>query len=100
MNFSEGVDGEVLTPYLDALIQKLLTLLQVRGWISHTFERHTSVKGGQEADCICPLHALPLMPHPVQHGRKLVQEGALTALASVADSSQVRDVTWQAEATW
>ncbi|KAG2431232.1 hypothetical protein HXX76_009760 [Chlamydomonas incerta] len=50
VNFSEGVEADVLPPYLDALIQKLLTLLQ--------------------------------------HGARLVQEGALTALASVADSSQ------------
>ncbi|GFR44315.1 hypothetical protein Agub_g5527 [Astrephomene gubernaculifera] len=50
VNFSEGVESEVLPPYLDSLILKLLNLLQ--------------------------------------HGAKLVQEGALTALASVADSSQ------------
>eukprot|EP00198_Chlamydomonas_reinhardtii_P003408 XP_001692744.1 importin beta [Chlamydomonas reinhardtii] len=53
VNFSEGVEADVLPPYLDGLIQKLLTLLQ--------------------------------------HGARLVQEGALTALASVADSSQVVD---------
>ncbi len=52
VNFSEGVEAEVLPPYLDPLIVKLLNLLQ--------------------------------------HGARLVQEGALTALASVADSSQVR----------
>ncbi|GLI67663.1 hypothetical protein VaNZ11_011915 [Volvox africanus] len=50
VNFSEGVETDVLPPYLDTLILKLLNLLQ--------------------------------------HGAKLVQEGALTALASVADSSQ------------
>ncbi|KXZ45960.1 hypothetical protein GPECTOR_49g544 [Gonium pectorale] len=50
VNFSEGVESEVLPPYLDALILQLLNLLQ--------------------------------------HGARLVQEGALTALASVADSSQ------------
>lgn len=52
MNFSEGVENDVLPPYLDELILKLLNLLQ--------------------------------------RGARLVQEGALTALASVADSSQVR----------
>lgn len=50
VNFSEGVDEEILPPYLDALISKLLLLLQ--------------------------------------HGKKLVQEGALTAMASMADSSK------------
>ena len=58
VNFSEGVEADVLPPYLDGLIQKLLTLLQ--------------------------------------HGARLVQEGALTALASVADSSQVRGDGWVA----
>jgi hypothetical protein len=51
VNFAEGVEEEVLPPYLDSLIMKLLTLLQ--------------------------------------HGKKLVQEGALTAMASMADSSKV-----------
>ncbi|GLC61179.1 hypothetical protein PLESTB_001728100 [Pleodorina starrii] len=50
VNFSEGVESDVLPPYLDTLILKLLNLLQ--------------------------------------NGARLVQEGALTALASVADSSQ------------
>ncbi|KAG2489783.1 hypothetical protein HYH03_011733 [Edaphochlamys debaryana] len=50
VNFSEGVETDVLPPYLDPLILKLLNLLQ--------------------------------------NGARLVQEGALTALASVADSSQ------------
>ncbi|PNH09582.1 Importin-5 [Tetrabaena socialis] len=54
VNFSEGVETEVLPPYLDSLILKLLNLLQ--------------------------------------HGARLVQEGALTALASVADSSQAAAV--------
>ena len=51
VNFAEGVDEELLAPYLDTLITKLLVLLQ--------------------------------------HGKKLVQEGALTSLASIADSSKV-----------
>lgn len=50
VNFSENCDADLLPPYLDTLITKLLMLLQ--------------------------------------HGKKLVQEGALTAMASVADCSQ------------
>jgi importin-5 len=50
VNFAEGADQDVVGPYLDALISKLLALLQ--------------------------------------RGRRNVQEGALTALASVADCSQ------------
>ncbi|MEW5314066.1 MAG: hypothetical protein WDW38_005590 [Sanguina aurantia] len=50
VNFSESVDAELLPPYLDILITKLLLLLQ--------------------------------------HGKKVVQEGALTAMASVADNAQ------------
>ncbi|KAJ7541709.1 hypothetical protein O6H91_10G072300 [Diphasiastrum complanatum] len=50
LNFSESCTPEILTPYLDGIISKLLVLLQ--------------------------------------NGRKMVQEGALTALASVADSAQ------------
>jgi hypothetical protein len=51
LNFSENCTPEILTPYLDGIISKLLVLLQ--------------------------------------NGKQMVQEGALTALASVADSSQV-----------
>lgn len=50
LNFSENCTPEILTPYLDGIVSKLLVLLQ--------------------------------------NGRQMVQEGALTALASVADSSQ------------
>ncbi|CAE5960316.1 unnamed protein product [Arabidopsis arenosa] len=50
LNFSENCTPEILTPYLDGVISKLLVLLQ--------------------------------------NGKQMVQEGALTALASVADSSQ------------
>lgn len=50
LNFSENCTPEILTPYLDGIVSKLLVLLQ--------------------------------------NGKQLVQEGALTALASVADSSQ------------
>jgi len=50
VNFSEGADADMLPPYLDHLISKLLGLLQ--------------------------------------HGKKTVQESALTAMASVADCSQ------------
>ncbi|KAG9153955.1 hypothetical protein Leryth_000484 [Lithospermum erythrorhizon] len=50
LNFSENCTPEILTPYLDGLVSKLLVLLQ--------------------------------------HGKQMVQEGSLTALASVADSSQ------------
>jgi hypothetical protein len=50
LNFSEACTPEILTPYLDGVISKLLLLLQ--------------------------------------NGKRLVQEGALTALASVADSAQ------------
>jgi len=50
VNFSEGCDTELMAPFLDALIGKLLVLLQ--------------------------------------QGKRLVQEGALTAMASVADCSQ------------
>eukprot|EP00798_Chlamydomonas_sp_ICE-L_P025737 gene25737-11397_t len=50
VNFSENADPDIMPPYLDTLITKLLLLLQ--------------------------------------RGKKLVQEGALTAMASVADCSQ------------
>ncbi|KAF8664584.1 hypothetical protein HU200_054767 [Digitaria exilis] len=50
LNFSENCTPEILTPYLDGIVNKLLVLLQ--------------------------------------NGKQMVQEGALTALASVADSSQ------------
>ncbi|KAG0582851.1 hypothetical protein M758_3G093200 [Ceratodon purpureus] len=50
LNFSESCTPEILTPYLDGVISKLLILLQ--------------------------------------NGKRMVQEGALTALASVADSAQ------------
>ncbi|KAJ6379913.1 hypothetical protein OIU76_016549 [Salix suchowensis] len=50
LNFSENCMPDILTPYLDGVISKLLVLLQ--------------------------------------NGKQMVKEGALTALASVADSSQ------------
>ncbi|CAO2831880.1 unnamed protein product [Amaranthus hypochondriacus] len=50
LNFSENCTPEILTPYLDGIVSKLLVLLQ--------------------------------------NGKQMVQEGALTALASVADSSR------------
>ncbi|CAN4094820.1 unnamed protein product [Withania somnifera] len=50
LNFSENCTPEILIPYLDGIVSKLLLLLQ--------------------------------------NGKQMVQEGALTALASVADSSQ------------
>ncbi|KAE8649420.1 hypothetical protein Csa_021659 [Cucumis sativus] len=50
LNFSENCTPDILTPYLDGIVGKLLLLLQ--------------------------------------NGKQMVQEGALTALASVADSSQ------------
>eukprot|EP00252_Welwitschia_mirabilis_P001402 TRINITY_DN11268_c0_g1_i1.p1 TRINITY_DN11268_c0_g1~~TRINITY_DN11268_c0_g1_i1.p1 ORF type:complete len:1174 (+),score=249.39 TRINITY_DN11268_c0_g1_i1:398-3523(+) len=50
LNFSENCTPEILVPYLDGVVEKLLVLLQ--------------------------------------NGKQMVQEGALTALASVADSSQ------------
>ncbi|KAL6500045.1 hypothetical protein OROGR_027955 [Orobanche gracilis] len=50
LNFSENCTPEILTPYLDGIVHKLLLLLQ--------------------------------------NPKQMVQEGALTALASVADSSQ------------
>ncbi|KAH6766520.1 ARM repeat superfamily protein [Perilla frutescens var. hirtella] len=50
LNFSENCTPEILTPYLDGIVHKLLVLLQ--------------------------------------NSKQMVQEGALTALASVADSSQ------------
>lgn len=49
VNFAEGCDQDIMGPYLDALITKLLAL--------------------------------------VRNGRKNVQEGALTAMASIADAS-------------
>jgi hypothetical protein len=62
VNFSENCEKELLQPYLDTLIHKLLLLLQ--------------------------------------HGKRLVQEGALTAMASVADCAQVgrRAAAWPAGA--
>lgn len=56
VNFSEGCESDIMAPHLDALIAKLLTLLQ--------------------------------------QGKKIVQEGALTALASVADCSQEQFVRY------
>eukprot|EP00878_Enallax_costatus_P012560 GHUV01013118.1.p1 GENE.GHUV01013118.1~~GHUV01013118.1.p1 ORF type:complete len:1009 (+),score=321.88 GHUV01013118.1:364-3390(+) len=56
VNFSEGCESDLMAPHLDALIAKLLTLLQ--------------------------------------QGKKIVQEGALTALASVADCSQEQFVRY------
>lgn len=50
LNFSENCTPDILLPYLDGIVSKLLVLLQ--------------------------------------NGKQMVQEGALTALASVADSSQ------------
>jgi len=50
LNFSEGCTPDILVPYLDGIVSKLLVLLQ--------------------------------------NGKHMVQEGALTALASVADASQ------------
>nr|AAX95644.1 HEAT repeat, putative [Oryza sativa Japonica Group] len=50
LNFSENCRPDILTPYLDGIVGKLLSLLQT--------------------------------------GNQMVQEGALTALASAADSSQ------------
>ncbi|KAL1823075.1 hypothetical protein ACET3Z_009853 [Daucus carota] len=50
LNFSESCTPEILAPYLDGIVGKLLVLLQ--------------------------------------HGKQMVQEGALTALASIADISQ------------
>ncbi|XAR68644.1 hypothetical protein NMG60_11003840 [Bertholletia excelsa] len=50
LNFSENCTPDILIPYLDGIVGKLLVLLQ--------------------------------------NGKQMVQEGALTALASVADSSQ------------
>ncbi|EFJ15568.1 hypothetical protein SELMODRAFT_155690 [Selaginella moellendorffii] len=52
LNFSESCTSDILTPYLEGVIGKLLILLQ--------------------------------------NGKRMVQEGALTALASVADSAQVQ----------
>eukprot|EP00775_Hariotina_reticulata_P003510 gene3510-3780_t len=56
VNFSESCESDGMGPHLDALITKLLTLLQ--------------------------------------QGKKVVQEGALTALASVADCSQEQFVRY------
>ncbi|KAI4350353.1 hypothetical protein L6164_004815 [Bauhinia variegata] len=50
LNFTENCTPDILIPYLDGIVSKLLVLLQ--------------------------------------NGKQMVQEGALTALASVADSSQ------------
>ncbi|KAF7819275.1 importin-5-like [Senna tora] len=50
LNFAENCTPDILTPYLDGIVSKLLVLLQ--------------------------------------NGKQMVQEGALSALASVADSSQ------------
>ncbi|KAJ9179894.1 hypothetical protein P3X46_008207 [Hevea brasiliensis] len=50
LNFSENCTADILAPYLDGIVSKLLVLLQT--------------------------------------GKRMAQEGALTALASVADSSQ------------
>ena len=52
VNFAEDTDPELLAPYMDLLLQKLLTILQ--------------------------------------HGTRPVQEAALTAMASVADTAQAQ----------
>lgn len=87
LNFSENCTPDILTPYLDGIVSKLLVLLQVILYIkllSHSWCRsymiilfwNTSFLGSQ-------------LLYLLQNGKQMVQEGALTALASVADSSQV-----------
>lgn len=76
LNFSENCTPDILTPYLDGIVSKLLVLLQVTEFrhliisFIHSFTK-------------CSFFFL------MQNGKQMVQEGALTALASVADSSQV-----------
>ncbi|WIA40679.1 hypothetical protein OEZ86_004377 [Tetradesmus obliquus] len=68
VNFSEGCESDTMAPHLDALIAKLLTLLQQGKKI--------------------------VQRQLLQQGKKIVQEGALTALASVADCAQEQFVRY------
>lgn len=87
LNFSENCTPEILTPYLDGIVSKLLVLLQVYWTNNQCPVYNANIYIGTLMDeqfsspkfhmCVC------------QNGKQMVQEGALTALASVADSSQV-----------
>lgn len=81
LNFSENCTPDILTPYLDGVVSKLLVLLQVRChiWFEATFS----------VPSLCQGWVVILRLCIIQNGKQMVQEGALTALASVADSSQV-----------
>lgn len=81
LNFSENCTPEILAPYLDGIVSKLLVLLQVcfdirfMAWMRWYEFKYIFLS---------QLHLCFM-----QNGKQMVQEGALTALASVADSSQV-----------
>ncbi|MBA0803532.1 hypothetical protein Gohar_013734, partial [Gossypium harknessii] len=77
LNFSENCTPDILTPYLDGIVSKLLVLLQVLN------ERKLR-RLRESASAMCQID----MSHAAFNGKQMVQEGALTALASVADSSQ------------
>jgi len=87
LNFSENCTPEILTPYLDGIVSKLLVLLQVCLWniISNSNAAITTVIVVYDYY----WRSLKFGYSVFQNGKQMVQEGALTALASVADSSQV-----------
>lgn len=82
LNFSENCTPEILTPYLDGIVSKLLVLLQVM--IDQTIIQILLLIQFMSIYIYSECHI-----YIMQNGKQMVQEGALTALASVADSSQV-----------
>lgn len=93
LNFSENCAPETIASYLDSIISKLLLLLQVS--MSTMIVYDCCLEGIAQmlqghVYGYCRLDA-PFMNWRCwfQNGKRMVQEGALTALASVADSSQV-----------
>lgn len=102
VNFSEGCDSDVMRPHLDALIGGCGWLGSVTAYKSvlhasaflrqhaHLLQMiETQATNSSTCDfalcaCLCAGKLLMLL----QQGKRMVQEGALTALASVADCSQ------------
>lgn len=107
LNFSESCTPEILTPYLDGVISKLLVLLQVCEEVliisllffelSACFQLPVLEKpatsywwqSAPSKSCKCKVQKVIVQWDVLQNGKRMVQEGALTALASVADSAQV-----------
>lgn len=99
LNFSESCTPEILTPYLDGVISKLLVLLQVCFnhnivfvWIKCSLSTACLRKACNQllvTKCFSKVQKVIVQWDVLQNGKRMVQEGALTALASVADSAQV-----------